>query len=265
MIKFFRKIRQKLLTGNKFSKYLLYAIGEIMLVVVGILIAIQINNWNENRKDRLNEQVIFLNLKQDLETEIINLDNHLKIQDIIIEDCIYILKHFDKNYGFKNNDSLFLKINSLFIRETPLLTKTTFETLKNTGTLNLIKNIDLKKQITLFYDDLLIFSENTTNNNTNLVDLLVNPVLLNYTAFQPHKFSNKLQKHWSTLAIVKYDMRNFDLIKTMAVKQLEVDENALKLINAVNFRMLLATVQKEFVYSFKEKTGILLESVNKEL
>ena len=50
MIKFFRKIRQKLLSENKFSKYLLYAIGEIILVVIGILIALQINNWNENRK-----------------------------------------------------------------------------------------------------------------------------------------------------------------------------------------------------------------------
>ena len=50
MIKFFRKIRQKLLSENKFSKYLLYAVGEIVLVVIGILIALQINNWNENRK-----------------------------------------------------------------------------------------------------------------------------------------------------------------------------------------------------------------------
>ncbi len=50
MIKFFRKIRQKTLTENKFSKYLLYAIGEIILVVIGILIALQVNNWNEKRK-----------------------------------------------------------------------------------------------------------------------------------------------------------------------------------------------------------------------
>jgi hypothetical protein len=50
MIKFFRKIRQRLLSGNKFSKYLIYAIGEIILDVIGILIALSINNWNENRK-----------------------------------------------------------------------------------------------------------------------------------------------------------------------------------------------------------------------
>lgn len=53
MLRFFRQIRQGLLTHNKFSKYLLYAIGEIVLVVLGILIALQINTWNEDRKDRL--------------------------------------------------------------------------------------------------------------------------------------------------------------------------------------------------------------------
>ena len=51
MIKFFRRIRQRLLSENKFSKYLIYAIGEIILVVIGILIALQINNWNEERKE----------------------------------------------------------------------------------------------------------------------------------------------------------------------------------------------------------------------
>ena len=50
MIKFFRKIRQDLLSKGKTGKYLKYAIGEIILVVIGILIALQINNWNEDRK-----------------------------------------------------------------------------------------------------------------------------------------------------------------------------------------------------------------------
>ena len=59
MIKFFRRIRQQLLTENKFSKYLLYAIGEIVLVVIGILIALSINNWNQNRLDK-NEEALLL-------------------------------------------------------------------------------------------------------------------------------------------------------------------------------------------------------------
>tara|TARA_B100000795_G_C22750722_1_gene419308 strand:- start:690 stop:872 length:183 start_codon:yes stop_codon:yes gene_type:complete len=60
MIKFFIKIRQKLLTENNFGKYFIYAIGEIILVVIGILIAIQINNWNDSQKDSYRETKILL-------------------------------------------------------------------------------------------------------------------------------------------------------------------------------------------------------------
>ena len=62
MIKFFRRIRQHLLTENKFSKYLLYAIGEIALVMIGILLALQVNNWNESRKERVQEIKLYENL-----------------------------------------------------------------------------------------------------------------------------------------------------------------------------------------------------------
>jgi hypothetical protein len=66
MIKFFRKIRQELLTQNKVSKYLLYAIGEIILVVIGILIALQINNQNDFRKSQAKELQYLKNIKEDL-------------------------------------------------------------------------------------------------------------------------------------------------------------------------------------------------------
>ena len=66
MIKFFRKIRQRLLSENKFSKYLIYAIGEIILVVIGILIALGINNWNENRKTDIRVKDSLVALKNDL-------------------------------------------------------------------------------------------------------------------------------------------------------------------------------------------------------
>ena len=66
MIKFFRKIRQKLLSENKFSKYLIYAIGEIILVVIGILIALSINTWNENKKNKIKEIKSLTELRKDL-------------------------------------------------------------------------------------------------------------------------------------------------------------------------------------------------------
>ena len=66
MIKFFRHLRKQLLTENKLSKYLIYAIGEIVLVVIGILIALSINNWNENTKILNLEQEFLVDLKEDL-------------------------------------------------------------------------------------------------------------------------------------------------------------------------------------------------------
>ncbi len=67
MIKFFRSIRQQLLSQNKVSKYLLYAIGEIILVVIGILIALQINNWNEERKNREKEKYYLNSIKTSID------------------------------------------------------------------------------------------------------------------------------------------------------------------------------------------------------
>ncbi len=73
MIKFFRKIRQRLLSESKFSKYLLYAIGEIILVVIGILIALQINNWNEERKNFALVESYTENLIEDLVSDSISI------------------------------------------------------------------------------------------------------------------------------------------------------------------------------------------------
>jgi len=66
MLKFFRTIRKKLIEQDNIRKYLLYAIGEILLVVIGILIALQVNNWNEERKDKLKETALVSQLHSDL-------------------------------------------------------------------------------------------------------------------------------------------------------------------------------------------------------
>jgi len=83
MLKFFRKIRYDLMENNKTTKYLKYAIGEIVLVVVGILIALGINNWNENRKMNLAEKVVLNNIYENLTIDSIQFDYYKKqYQDI---------------------------------------------------------------------------------------------------------------------------------------------------------------------------------------
>jgi len=78
MNSFFKTLRKKILTQNRVKQYLTYAIGEILLVVIGILIALQINNSNEARKARLNEQTILKNLVQDLRADSLSFTDNLK-------------------------------------------------------------------------------------------------------------------------------------------------------------------------------------------
>jgi hypothetical protein len=79
MITLFRKIRQKLLTQNQVTRYLIYALGEILLVVIGILIALQINNANEDRKAKLTEKAVLNNLLQDLRADSLAFHDNLDI------------------------------------------------------------------------------------------------------------------------------------------------------------------------------------------
>lgn len=73
MLKLFQRIRRKLLSEGNLKKYLVYAIGEILLVVIGILIALQVNNWNEDRKDRKTEEKVLLAIFNNLEEDAVTM------------------------------------------------------------------------------------------------------------------------------------------------------------------------------------------------
>jgi len=90
MIHFFRRIRQGLLSQNRFSKYMLYAVGEILLVVIGILIALYINNANNNRQKQKEIVTLFEKTLVELNGNIERCDN--KIRFYKLRDSIYHLK-----------------------------------------------------------------------------------------------------------------------------------------------------------------------------
>lgn len=95
MINFFRRIRQQLLTENRFSKYLLYAIGEILLVVFGILIALQINNWNEKQIVKNNINLYLGSLIQDMGEDINIIKSGRRYHIFRIHTGIYMLNQFN--------------------------------------------------------------------------------------------------------------------------------------------------------------------------
>ena len=103
MIKFFRKIRYNLMSENKAGKYFKYAIGEILLVVIGILIALQINNWNEGRKAVQQEIKILSELKNDLETNLSEIEESYETTNNRQNASSIILNYFDKRKKVDDN------------------------------------------------------------------------------------------------------------------------------------------------------------------
>lgn len=148
MIKFFRKIRQKMLTENKFSKYLLYAIGEIILVVIGILIALQVSNWNQNYQLRQLENKYLKEIKSSLEFDLndieFNIDfnkKRLKSNEIILQLA---------NREIDHSDSLQKHFGNLMFTTRTLPNTSAFENLKSKG-LELISNDSLRRELTKLY------------------------------------------------------------------------------------------------------------------
>ena len=101
MLKFFRKIRQNLLMENKTGKYFKYAIGEIILVVIGILIALQINNWNQNRIQLKQEQKILLSLKTDFIESKVRLLKSMGMQKDVVRKGSELIKIYEGKIFYK--------------------------------------------------------------------------------------------------------------------------------------------------------------------
>ncbi|SKB83768.1 DUF6090 family protein [Maribacter arcticus] len=132
MIKLFRKIRQRLLTENKFSKYFLYAIGEIVLVVIGILIALQINNWNEWSKDRVKEKEVLVNLAENFELNIEALESDIESLFKFNTSSRIVLNVLDHQQPFA--DSLAKHFHMARVPKTILsLSQSGYEQYKNMG------------------------------------------------------------------------------------------------------------------------------------
>ena len=160
MIKFFRKIRHRLLTENKISKYLLYAIGEIVLVVIGILIALQINNWNENKKEKNQSIFYHQQLINDLQIVISSLETDMNWARIVKTEINKATTILDTGTANATNlKTLDFAIGNYFRLNRQLPEITSYEEMKSSGQLYLIYNKSLRNDIA----DYLRTHYNTTN------------------------------------------------------------------------------------------------------
>ena len=148
MIKFFRKIRYELMSSGKASKYLKYAIGEILLVMIGILLALQVNNWNESRLERKEEIEILKEVKNALIYDLNEAFPSLRERAISRRDLSNKLLEDVKNRR-PFNDSI--NFNFLAAGETFRPSYTAYKALESKG-IDIIKNDSIKYGIIQIYD-----------------------------------------------------------------------------------------------------------------
>ena len=189
MLTFFRRIRKGLLGDGATSKYLLYAIGEIALVVIGILVALQINNWNEERKNKSKVKTHLINLIKDLENDFDTFDSDHSFHDFRFNAFVYLLKMIDadlQNYDpIPNPDHRWGwlepypdTINRKFIElgfqwfdhgfASVIVNRMAIDEIKHQGLFSYIQNDQLKESINNYYNHVdWVFGDRITDEFQN--------------------------------------------------------------------------------------------------
>lgn len=174
MIKFFRHIRQSMINQNRTKKYLLYAIGEIILVVIGILIALQINNWNEARKVNLGVDTQLRSMKKELQQDIVF------YQDLIENDKKRI--EFLQSLITRTFDTIELANAPAFIsfNYDKRAFGTAYNALKQNGETDLIDNIQLTEAMIAYYEEICAKFNNESEWHKTFVTSNVEPYIMTH-------------------------------------------------------------------------------------
>jgi hypothetical protein len=151
MIKFFRKIRQNLLSEGKTGKYFKYAIGEIVLVMIGILLALQVSNWNQDRKDRISERKLLDNIHRDFVHNKVDFDSLKAIHYRVLEGLEKLVTLFPLG-----NDSLKYAAYKKYNLQIESMTYDPYtgsiESVVNSNALQLIQDENLQKYLVSWKD-----------------------------------------------------------------------------------------------------------------
>ena len=246
MIKFFRKIRYDLMEKGKTSKYLKYAIGEIVLVMIGILLAIQANNWNINRtaKTELNQSLnkLLIELNQDTET----LNREIEENTIMIsalDSCLIILKEPEK-YTFEKFEKLFIYSNYTNSFE---FTRVTFDALSNSGKLKQIKNSILSDSLINYYGN---------SGFKQVESALVFHVRNNFRSYALGFDYLNTANEFDT-----YNPSDFDITR----KTLNDYRSDIRIINTIRVKIVLHRFLNENYKDIIPRTEYLIKTIKQEL
>ena len=216
MIKFFRKIRQQMLNENKTSNYFKYALGEVILVVIGILIALQINTWNENRKASNEETKILTALQTDFKVSKERIEETISIQQKVLDYCIILINIHERQdetefeYFDTHLDSLkkLIDYGTTWYRTEPVTGA--YNALISAGKVDLIKNEKLRHKLAQFSADL----ESGFEDQQPAIDLLtilqtdVSPFILEIASNTYRKRFNISPRKHDTIIVSKQYFSN---------------------------------------------------------
>ena len=196
MIKFFRKIRQKLLSENNFSKYLIYAIGEIVLVVIGILIALSLNNWNDSKKKKIEERVLLTELMKNLEINITQIKEDIEWDSVAISSGKIIMNVLNNKISY--SDTLGNHFQNSRLVPNSFLTTSAYNAIENRG-FQIVSSIFLRKKIMKLFDDTypsMILEINNIDENTlktNMQNYMINHFEYSNGQLKPNDYQELLE------------------------------------------------------------------------
>lgn len=159
MIGFFRRLRKLFFAEGKFRPYLAYALGEILLVVLGILIAIQINSWYSYKADREKEEVYLVQYQRDLEANLKELDRVIKKQEEVIQSADLIYQVHKGRKEVQPYDSLLNHIIHMANYTLFMSKEGTINDIVGSGNLSLIQNDSLRKSVIGWNNNLTFMRE----------------------------------------------------------------------------------------------------------
>ncbi|MCF6295569.1 MAG: DUF6090 family protein [Flavobacteriaceae bacterium] len=248
---------------NKASKYMLYAIGEIVLVVIGILIALSINNWNQSQKEKRIETQYLNNIVRDLNEQLNSIETQMQMEQNFYEAASYLIEDYNKDHEF-TLDSIFYKRATLLIyRKTFVITDPTYTDLISSGNINIIKNQAYKNQLLNFYQELERIEKIIQNNNSLIVDQhYIAAFLKNGYSYENlfEVYGESLAKFPGHVVVPNYETDIQEISKNVILK----DENKLALMNAITLRQTLALGHYEFLLSAKSNTKSLIKELENE-
>ncbi|MDH3697645.1 MAG: DUF6090 family protein [Flavobacteriaceae bacterium] len=194
MIRFFKKIRKQLVANNNIQIYLKYAIGEILLVMIGILLALQVNNWNENQKLKDQELKALKELQADLEQSLEDIVGDKRIFERSMSSNQIILDQMERSSPYQ--DSLNPHFAILFPFSTFSINSTTFDNITRSG-VNLISNDSLRISISDFYTSYVnLYKELEQRVLIEHNNNYVKPMLM--SAFSTYQFQSMVPRDYNS-------------------------------------------------------------------